>query len=463
MLVHAGAGAAGGARGGGRDAAGIVPSVRAAQHGGCVVMTTAGALRKRAAARRDETVSATTGAASPSRAWQHRERNSNRPSVLQQMATCCAWSIVVAAVTFVLLCMALVGGPRELYECCEPMWQSELPEQDPGSLPLAGRTALVTGANRGYGLGAARHLAEQGARVIMACRTVDKLAAQDLTARLLRDFGSDHPGSVEMVHVDLTDLLGVAALAASSAIPVLDIVVLNAAVVDDRSAPYKLTTPSGTKLNRMYVVNYLANFVLVQELIRSGKLPLRESAAHRPENPGDSHEWLQYRSPMPRLVIISSGSYAQGGTSWFGAEGTHDWVVMSAMRNYGQTKFLQAVWALDLQHAMGGKLDVVLHNPGPVHTNLGSEHVPPVLRPVYRAMKWLLFVEPYEASAPLRWLLSSEAPPATYLHIRERIMHHGMAAKVLDSNVRAWVRKETNETLQAIGLAPVELERLAEA
>ena len=137
------------------------------------------------------------------------------------------------------------------------------------------------------------------------------------------------------------------------------------------------------------------------------------------------------------MVVISSGSYAQGGTDWFGAEGDHDWVsvkrpgltdqiesevyigvsgkhqqegydwrgcwvqvAMGAMRNYGQTKFLQvpsypqrlaailshsapwlggcpaldaahaclplagqAAWALDLQEQMGGRLDVVLHNP----------------------------------------------------------------------------------------------------
>lgn len=358
--------------------------------------------------------------------------------------------------------MALVGGPRELYECCEPMWQPELPEPESSStLPLAGRTALVTGANRGYGLGADRHLAEQGARVVMACRTVDPVVAKNLSPRLLREFGTDHPGSVEMVHVDLADLPSVAALATSAALPALDIVVLNAAVVDDRSAPYKLTTPTGSKLNRMYVVNYLANVVLVQELIRSGKLPLRESGAHRPEQPGDSHEWLQYRSPLPRLVVISSGSYERGDTAWFGAAGTHDWVVMGALRNYGQTKFLQAIWALDLQHAMGGRLDVVLHNPGPVNTDLGSEHVPRPIYLVYLAMKWLLFVEPYEASAPLRWLLSSEAPPATYLRIRERVMHHKMAGDVLDTHVRAWVRENTNMTLQLVGLVSIEPERLA--
>ena len=365
--------------------------------------------------------------------------------------------------------MALVGGPRELYECCEPMWQPELPQLAPGlpwpeqELPLAGKVALVTGANRGYGYGAATHLAEQGARVLMACRTADPAAADNLTAALLRDHGPSHPGSVEMLHLDLTDLPSVALFAAGAGLPALDIVVLNAAVVDDRSSPYKLTAPGGTTLNRMYTVNYLANVVLVQELIRRGKLPLRSRDAHPPDGPGQTSqggEWVRYRSPCPRVVVVSSGAYAQGGTKWFGAEGKHDWLPISALRNYGQTKFLQAVWALDLQHALGGRMDVVLHNPGPVHTDLGSEHVPPALWGAYTLMKWLLFVDPYEASAPMRWLASAQAPPATYLHIRERVFRHDMKGRVLDPEIRAWVRQNTAEILSSIDVEVVPLEDL---
>jgi len=45
------------------------------------------------------------------------------------------------------------------------------------SFRLDGRTALVTGASRGIGLGAAVALAEAGAEVTLAARSVDDLAA----------------------------------------------------------------------------------------------------------------------------------------------------------------------------------------------------------------------------------------------------------------------------------------------
>lgn len=54
-------------------------------------------------------------------------------------------------------------------------------------LQLTGRTALVTGASSGLGLGCARALAAEGARVVLSSRSADKLAAAEaeLTAELL--------------------------------------------------------------------------------------------------------------------------------------------------------------------------------------------------------------------------------------------------------------------------------------
>ena len=61
---------------------------------------------------------------------------------------------------------------------------------------------------------------------------------------------------------------------------------------------------------------------------------------------------VQYRSPTPRVVVISSGSYAQGGTDWFGAEGEHDWV---SVKRPGLTDQIESVVYIGVQGSAGKK------------------------------------------------------------------------------------------------------------
>ncbi len=73
---------------------------------------------------------------------------------------------------------------------------------------LADRTILITGANSGIGKIAARELARQGARVIVACRSREK--ALPVVEEIRRDTGNDR---VELVALDLGDLASVRACA----------------------------------------------------------------------------------------------------------------------------------------------------------------------------------------------------------------------------------------------------------
>ena len=66
-----------------------------------------------------------------------------------------------------------------------------------GNGALAGRTALVTGANRGLGRAVAMGLAARGAKVLLACRSD---ASEVLDA--IRRAG----GRAEALDVDLADL-----------------------------------------------------------------------------------------------------------------------------------------------------------------------------------------------------------------------------------------------------------------
>ena len=94
--------------------------------------------------------------------------------------------------------------------------------------PLAGKTALVTGASGGLGLHFARTLAAHGARVVLAARRANALEA---ACREIRDGG----GQAEPMALDVTDRASVDAALAGWREPI-DILVNNAGVTVDQKA-----------------------------------------------------------------------------------------------------------------------------------------------------------------------------------------------------------------------------------
>jgi NAD(P)-dependent dehydrogenase (short-subunit alcohol dehydrogenase family) len=145
----------------------------------------------------------------------------------------------------------------------------------------AGRRAVVTGANSGTGKEAARRLAEAGAHVVMAVRTVAKgeQARDEILAR--------HPGArLEVRRIDLADLASVRAFSdglLAEATP-LDLLVNNAGVM---APPARMTTADGFELQ--FGSNFLGPFALTLRL-----LPLLLAA------------------PAPRVVTMSSGTANYG-------------------------------------------------------------------------------------------------------------------------------------------------------
>jgi 3-oxoacyl-[acyl-carrier protein] reductase len=93
---------------------------------------------------------------------------------------------------------------------------------------MEGRTALVTGASQGIGAAAARRLAAQGARLVLAARSADKL---EVLAEEIRAGG----GEALAFSLDVSDAEGVMArlkeLPAEMA--AIDILVNNAGITDD--------------------------------------------------------------------------------------------------------------------------------------------------------------------------------------------------------------------------------------
>jgi NAD(P)-dependent dehydrogenase (short-subunit alcohol dehydrogenase family) len=87
-----------------------------------------------------------------------------------------------------------------------------------------GRTVVVTGANSGLGFHTSLELARRGARVLMACRNLDK--GREAEQRLRREVPS---ADVEVRRLDLADLASVREFAAG--VEALDLLVNNAGVM----------------------------------------------------------------------------------------------------------------------------------------------------------------------------------------------------------------------------------------
>jgi NAD(P)-dependent dehydrogenase (short-subunit alcohol dehydrogenase family) len=118
---------------------------------------------------------------------------------------------------------------------------------------LAGRTAVVTGANAGIGFETARVLAARGALVVLACRNLAK--AQQAAGRIA---ASDHRARTGVVRLDLASLASIreAAEEIRATCAHVDLLINNAGVME---LPYE-RTQDGFELT--FGTNHLGHFAL---------------------------------------------------------------------------------------------------------------------------------------------------------------------------------------------------------
>ncbi len=202
-----------------------------------------------------------------------------------------------------------------------------------------GRTAIVTGANTGIGLEAARMLALRGASVVLACRNLDK--GKGALARIQAE---KPKGSATLSALDLSDLDSVAAFADgfAKAHDRLDLLVNNAGVM----VPPLGRTKQGFELQ--FGTNHLGHFALAARL-----------------SP------LVQRTPGARVVVVSSsaqraGSIAFDDLSW-------ERRPYSPWRAYGQSKLANMMFALELARrlsAAGSDVRATAAHPGWTATDL---------------------------------------------------------------------------------------------
>jgi NAD(P)-dependent dehydrogenase (short-subunit alcohol dehydrogenase family) len=205
-----------------------------------------------------------------------------------------------------------------------PWTAHDIPDQ-------TGRTVVITGANSGIGLVAARELARAGARVVMAVRNLDKgRAAADSIAS----------GEVEVRELDLADLASVRGFAEGYQGNV-DLLINNAGVM----APPRRETKDG--FESQFGTNHLGHFAL------TGLLLPRLLAGSE-----------------PRVVTVSSGAHRMGRIRFDDLQGERrymNWL------SYGQSKLANLMFCFELQRRAteaGTELKSLAVHPGYARTNL---------------------------------------------------------------------------------------------
>lgn len=204
----------------------------------------------------------------------------------------------------------------------------------------SGRTVLITGANSGLGLEAARVLAAKGATVVLACRRPS--AAADAIAAIRAESPN---AKVETLELDLADLGSVerAATAFLKTHARLDLLINNAGIM----AIPRRETADGFEMQ--LGTNHLGHFAFTGRLID-----------------------LLTATPNSRIVNVASFAHRLGRMHFDDLHGRKRYGKWSA---YGQSKLANLLFTLELSRrlaAKGSSTIALAAHPGYAATNLQS-------------------------------------------------------------------------------------------
>jgi len=183
----------------------------------------------------------------------------------------------------------------------------------PVSLDLAGRVALITGANSGIGRITALRLAELGVQVVLACRSRER--GQVVVDEIARS-GALHPA--RLLPLDLGDLDSVQGCAQAYAawdLP-LHLLILNAGVAGARGL-----SASGFEL--AFGINHVGHFLLTQLLLPQlrGSAPARVvTVASRAHQRVAGIDWDSLQQPTASITGIKEYSQSKLANVLFSAE-----------------------------------------------------------------------------------------------------------------------------------------------
>ena len=203
---------------------------------------------------------------------------------------------------------------------------------------LTGKVAVITGANSGIGLEAAKALASRGCAVVLGCR--DPGRAQAATEAVK---AAGPTARVEPRALDLASLESVRAFSEGVCrdFPVVDLLLNNAGVM----APPYAKTADGFELQ--FGTNHLGHFALTAQLLG----PLEAASA-------------------ARVVTVSSNAHRMGKMRWDDLQWEKGYSRWGA---YGQSKLANLLFTRELHRrlaAAGRRTRAVACHPGYSATNL---------------------------------------------------------------------------------------------
>ena len=224
------------------------------------------------------------------------------------------------------------GATETTTDEAEPWIANNIPDQ-------GGKVAIVTGANSGIGYETARVLAQKGATVVMACRSLSKA---ETAADQIRQ--TNPSGTVAVMELDLGDLESVQRFAAAFLAQYnrLDLLINNAGIM---MPPYGKTAQG---FETQIGVNHLGHFALTGLLLDA-----------------------LLQTPQSRVVTVSSGAHRFGQIDF---DDLH-WERRDYKPNpaYGQSKLANLLFTYELQRkltAAGKDTIAVAAHPGWTETNL---------------------------------------------------------------------------------------------
>ena len=210
---------------------------------------------------------------------------------------------------------------------------------------LDGKTVIITGANTGIGLETAVDLAKRNARVILACRSVER--GETAAVEVRKRSGNDN---VEFVQLDLASLDSVRKFAAKilEEEPHINILINNAGVM---AIPKRTLTQDGFEMQ--FATNHLGHFLLTNLLLDRIK-----------------------EAPSARIVNVSSTAHHRGNIDLDNLNSEKSYTPWKA---YGTSKLANILFTRSLAKQLKGTgvTANVLH-PGVISTEL-ARHINPFL------------------------------------------------------------------------------------